>query len=66
MASAYSSLGCGALALPTGSCHSLESPSWTPGAPPKPYRNRVAIAFDFRGDQVCGYREYFGSDGASY
>jgi len=37
-----------------------------PGAPPKPYRNRVAIAFDFRGDQVCGYREYFGSDGTSY
>lgn len=37
-----------------------------PGAPPKPYRNRVAIAFDFRGDQVCGYREYFGSDEKSY
>ncbi|MEO8499639.1 MAG: nuclear transport factor 2 family protein [Vicinamibacteria bacterium] len=37
-----------------------------PGAPPRPYKNRVAIAFDFRGDQVCGYREYFGSDGTSY
>ena len=37
-----------------------------PGSPPKPYRNRVAIAFDFRGDRVSGYREYFGSDGASY
>jgi ketosteroid isomerase-like protein len=36
-----------------------------PGAPPKPYKNRVAIAYDFRGDQVCGYREYFGSDGTS-
>lgn len=37
-----------------------------PGAPPRAYRNRVAIALDFRGDQVCGYREYFGSDGTSY
>ena len=37
-----------------------------PGVPPKPYRNRVAIALDFRGDRVCGYREYFGSDGTSY
>lgn len=36
-----------------------------PGAGPRPYRNRVAIAFDFRGEQVSGYREYFGSDGAS-
>ncbi len=37
-----------------------------PGAAPRPYRNRVAIAFDFRGDRICGYREYFGSDGTSY
>jgi ketosteroid isomerase-like protein len=36
-----------------------------PGVPPKPYKNRVAIAFDFRGDRISGYREYFGSDGAS-
>lgn len=35
------------------------------GAGPKPYRNRVAIAFDFRGEQVSGYREYFGSDGSA-
>lgn len=35
------------------------------GAEPRPYRNRVAIAFDFRGDRVRGYREYFGSDGTS-
>jgi len=37
-----------------------------PGAPPRPYKNRVAIAFDFRGEHVCGYREYFGSDGSSH
>ena len=37
-----------------------------PGVPPRAYKNRVAIAYDFRGDLVCGYREYFGSDGASY
>ena len=36
-----------------------------PGAPPKPYMNRVAIAFDFRGEKISGYREYFGSDGTS-
>ena len=36
-----------------------------PGQGPRPYRNRVAIAFDFRGDTVCAYREYFGSDGTS-
>ncbi len=36
------------------------------GAGPKPYRNRVAIAFDFRGEQISGYREYFGSDGSSH
>ena len=36
-----------------------------PGVAPRPYKNRVAIAFDFRGDRVCGYREYFGSDGTS-
>jgi ketosteroid isomerase-like protein len=32
----------------------------------EPYKNRVAISFDFRGDQVCAYREYLGSDGKSY
>jgi len=30
------------------------------------YKNRVAVAFDIRDDQVCAYREYFGSDGKSY
>lgn len=29
------------------------------------YKNRVAVSFDIRGDKVCGYREYFGSDGNS-
>jgi ketosteroid isomerase-like protein len=32
----------------------------------QPYKNRVAVSFDIRGDKVCGYREYFGSDGKSY
>lgn len=32
----------------------------------QPYKNRVAVAFDIREDKVCGYREYFGSDGKSY
>jgi ketosteroid isomerase-like protein len=32
----------------------------------KPYNNRVAVAFDIRGNQICAYREYFGSDGKSY
>ncbi|MBE9034412.1 nuclear transport factor 2 family protein [aff. Roholtiella sp. LEGE 12411] len=32
----------------------------------QPYKNRVAVSFDVRGDQICGYREYFGSDGKSY
>ncbi len=32
----------------------------------KPYKNRVAVSFDIRGDKVCRYREYFGSDGKSY
>lgn len=31
----------------------------------KPYKNRVAVSFDVRGDQICGYREYLGSDGQS-
>ena len=31
----------------------------------EPYKNRVAVAFDVRGDKICGYREYFGSDGKS-
>lgn len=30
-----------------------------------PYRNRVAVSFDVRGNQICGYREYLGSDGQS-
>ncbi|HAC65932.1 MAG TPA: ketosteroid isomerase [Cyanothece sp. UBA12306] len=25
-----------------------------------PYINQVAISFDFRGDHICGYREYLG------
>lgn len=31
----------------------------------EPYKNRIAISLDVRGNQVCGYREYFGSDGKS-
>jgi ketosteroid isomerase-like protein len=31
----------------------------------EPYKNRIAVSFDIRGNQVCGYREYFGSDGKS-
>ncbi|MBD2342959.1 nuclear transport factor 2 family protein [Anabaena subtropica] len=31
----------------------------------KPYKNRVAVAFDVRGEKICSYREYFGSDGKS-
>src|SRR5579883_632432 len=31
----------------------------------QPYKNRVAVSFDIRQDQVCAYREYFGSDGKS-
>ncbi len=31
----------------------------------EPYKNRIAVAFDVRGDKICGYREYFGSDGKS-
>ncbi|AFY91727.1 nuclear transport factor 2 family protein [Chamaesiphon minutus] len=30
-----------------------------------PYANRIAVSFDVRGDKICGYREYFGSDGKS-
>ncbi|MEM1391775.1 MAG: nuclear transport factor 2 family protein [Cyanobacteria bacterium P01_H01_bin.150] len=29
------------------------------------YKNRVAVSFDVREDKICGYREYFGSDGKS-
>lgn len=29
------------------------------------YKNRVAVSFDVRGDKICFYREYFGSDGKS-
>ncbi|AFY49194.1 ketosteroid isomerase-like protein [Nostoc sp. PCC 7524] len=32
----------------------------------QPYKNRVAVSLDVRGDKICGYREYFGSDGKSY
>lgn len=32
----------------------------------EPYKNRVAISFDVRGDKICSYREYLGSDGKSY
>ncbi|HEY9882542.1 MAG TPA: nuclear transport factor 2 family protein [Thermosynechococcaceae cyanobacterium] len=31
----------------------------------QPYKNRVAVSFDVRGDRICAYREYFGSDGKS-
>lgn len=31
----------------------------------QPYKNRVVVSFDVRGDKICGYREYFGSDGKS-
>ncbi len=31
----------------------------------QPYKNRVAVSFDVRGNKICGYREYFGSDGKS-
>jgi ketosteroid isomerase-like protein len=29
----------------------------------EPYKNRVAISLDICGSKICGYREYFGSDG---
>jgi ketosteroid isomerase-like protein len=29
------------------------------------YKNRIAVSFDVRGDKICAYREYFGSDGKS-
>lgn len=29
----------------------------------EPYKNRVALSLDVCGDKICGYREYFGSDG---
>ncbi|GEM_PF-1172632 len=29
------------------------------------YKNRVAVSLDVCGDKICGYREYFGSDGKS-
>ena len=31
----------------------------------QPYKNRLAVSFDVREDKICGYREYFGSDGKS-
>ena len=31
----------------------------------EPYKNRIAVSFDVRGDKICSYREYFGSDGKS-
>ncbi len=30
-----------------------------------PYKNRVAVSWNICGDKICGYREYFGSDGKS-
>ncbi|MEH1904171.1 MAG: nuclear transport factor 2 family protein [Nostoc sp.] len=32
----------------------------------EPYKNRLAVSWDIRGDKICAYREYFGSDGKSY
>lgn len=32
----------------------------------EPYKNRIAVSFDVKEDKICGYREYFGSDGKSY
>ncbi|KAB8320594.1 nuclear transport factor 2 family protein [Tolypothrix campylonemoides VB511288] len=31
----------------------------------EPYKNRIAVSFDVRGNKICSYREYFGSDGKS-
>lgn len=31
----------------------------------QPYKNRVAVSLDVRGDRISAYREYFGSDGKS-
>jgi ketosteroid isomerase-like protein len=31
----------------------------------EPYKNRIVVSFDVRGDKICSYREYFGSDGKS-
>lgn len=31
----------------------------------EPYKNRIAVSFDVRGDKITAYREYFGSDGKS-
>ena len=31
----------------------------------EPYKNRIAVSFDIRGDQIVAYREYMGSDGKS-
>ncbi|MCJ8280429.1 MAG: nuclear transport factor 2 family protein [Rivularia sp. ALOHA_DT_140] len=31
----------------------------------EPYKNRIAVSFDIRENQICAYREYFGSDGKS-
>ncbi len=30
------------------------------------YKNRVAMSWTLRGEQICSQREYFGSDGKSY
>ena len=30
-----------------------------------PYKNRVALSWNIRGNQISGYREYFGSNGKS-
>ena len=31
----------------------------------EPYKNRIAVSFDIRGDKIVAYREYMGSDGKS-
>ncbi|MEM7553969.1 MAG: nuclear transport factor 2 family protein [Cyanobacteria bacterium P01_A01_bin.84] len=31
----------------------------------EPYKNRIAVVFEVRGDKICAYREYLGSDGKS-
>ena len=31
----------------------------------EPYKNRIAVSFDIRGDKIIAYREYMGSDGKS-
>ena len=42
-----------------------EGPLYLPDGK-RDYKNRVAISLDVRGQQIAGYREYFGSDGTRY